>query len=393
MKISSTITRKIISLFLVAIFTFGCQTTEAQQNNGATSGSTSSDPTTKKKIKIALLLDTSNSMDGLISQAKSQLWKLVNELAKAEHDGDKPDVEIALYEYGNDRLNMSEGYIRQVLAFTSDLDDVSERLFSLSTNGGSEYCGKVIDVSLNQLTWSKNENDLQIIFIAGNEEFTQGPVSYKESCSKAKEKDVFVNTIFCGAYQQGINTSWKDAADLTKGTYMNIDSDKSYTTIATPYDQLIIDLNIRLNNTYIGYGNKGRSKKQNQVLQDANSSSMGNDKAVERSIVKSKAVYNTKAEEWDAVSYYESSGEEALEEIAEEEEPQELKGKTKEEKAQYLEEKGKERAAVQKEIQVLEKKRAVYIAENQKQNDDDVLQGAMINTVRKQATSKNYKFK
>ena len=31
----------------------------------------------KKKIKIALLLDTSSSMDGLIDQAKSQLWKLI----------------------------------------------------------------------------------------------------------------------------------------------------------------------------------------------------------------------------------------------------------------------------------------------------------------------------
>ena len=35
----------------------------------------------KAKIQVALLLDTSNSMDGLIDQAKSQLWKMVNELA------------------------------------------------------------------------------------------------------------------------------------------------------------------------------------------------------------------------------------------------------------------------------------------------------------------------
>ena len=35
---------------------------------------------------LALLLDTSNSMDGLIDQAKSQLWKIVNELAAAKCD-------------------------------------------------------------------------------------------------------------------------------------------------------------------------------------------------------------------------------------------------------------------------------------------------------------------
>ena len=41
----------------------------------------------KAKIQIALLLDTSNSMDGLIDQAKSQLWKIVNELARSRKYG------------------------------------------------------------------------------------------------------------------------------------------------------------------------------------------------------------------------------------------------------------------------------------------------------------------
>lgn len=30
-------------------------------------------------IQLALLLDTSNSMDGLIDQARSRLWQIVNE--------------------------------------------------------------------------------------------------------------------------------------------------------------------------------------------------------------------------------------------------------------------------------------------------------------------------
>ena len=35
----------------------------------------------KHTIKVALLLDTSNSMNGLIDQAKAQLWEIVNELS------------------------------------------------------------------------------------------------------------------------------------------------------------------------------------------------------------------------------------------------------------------------------------------------------------------------
>ena len=48
------------------------------------------------RIQIAILLDTSNSMDGLIDQARSQLWKIVNELATASKDGDEPVLEVAL---------------------------------------------------------------------------------------------------------------------------------------------------------------------------------------------------------------------------------------------------------------------------------------------------------
>ena len=80
-------------------------------------------PTVKKaNIQVALLLDTSNSMDGLIDQAKSQLWKMVNKLASSKKDNQTPNIELALYEYGNDRLFADEGYIRHVVPLTKDLD-------------------------------------------------------------------------------------------------------------------------------------------------------------------------------------------------------------------------------------------------------------------------------
>jgi hypothetical protein len=82
-------------------------------------------------IQIALLLDTSNSMDGLITQAKSQLWKIVNEFALARKNGKLPRLQIALYEYGNNSIPSEVGYIRQVLGLTTDLDRISEELFQL----------------------------------------------------------------------------------------------------------------------------------------------------------------------------------------------------------------------------------------------------------------------
>ena len=82
-------------------------------------------------VQIAILLDTSNSMDGLIAQAKTQLWNVVNEFVKAKKDGRPPAIQVALFEYGKQTLSPNEGFVRLILPLTDDLDRVSEELFAL----------------------------------------------------------------------------------------------------------------------------------------------------------------------------------------------------------------------------------------------------------------------
>ena len=111
-------------------------------------------------VDLVLLLDASNSMDGLIEQAKQQLWSVVIDFAGARREGRQPTLRVALFMYGNDGLPASEGYIRQLVPLTDDLDAVSQALFSLRTNGGSEYCGQVIDVAATTLDWSRHDGSL-----------------------------------------------------------------------------------------------------------------------------------------------------------------------------------------------------------------------------------------
>ena len=188
------------------------------------------------KIQVALLLDTSSSMDGLIDQAKSRLWNIVNTLTTLKYDGKTPDIEIALYEYGNDGLSKQSNYIRQIAPLSTDLDLISEKLFSLSTNGGNEYCGAVIQDATKKLKWAKDNTNMKLIYIAGNEEFNQGGINYKEAISNALKNGIYVNTIYCGDKTQGINELWKSGAEHGKGKYFNIDSNESVRYIATPYD-------------------------------------------------------------------------------------------------------------------------------------------------------------
>jgi len=161
-------------------------------------------PPNGRKVQVAILFDTSNSMDGLIDQAKTRIWSIVNEMSSLRFQGQVPTIEFALSDYGNSGLPVADNYIRQQVALTTDLDLISEKLFGLSTNGGDEFCGAVIQKSMQDLKWSTDPLDLKMIYIAGNEPFNQGSIAYKEVCSSAQSKNIFVNTIYCGNYDQGI---------------------------------------------------------------------------------------------------------------------------------------------------------------------------------------------
>lgn len=347
---------------------------------------TSHTPTNKQFIKVALLLDTSNSMDGLIDQAKAQLWEIVNELSYAKCDDDKPNLQIALYEYGNDNLNANEGFIRQVLDFSSDLDEISKQLFSLTTNGGLEYCGQVIQTSLNQLNWGHHPDDLKLIFIAGNEPFSQGKISYKDATKLAKTKDVTINTIFCGDYDQGVSNYWKDGADLGNGDYMAINHNHSTTYVASPYDDKILQLNQKLNQTYVAYGSIGRQKMTLQSEQDANAQEYSNANAVSRTVSKSSHLY--KNDTWDLVDADKNKSIK-YEDLKDSDLPAELKGKSTAQIKAYIAKKSEERNVIQEDIQQLNEKRRVFILQQQKE-DDNGLENAMIKAIKKQAKRKNY---
>ena len=326
-------------------------------------GPTNTPPQTNKKVQVAILFDTSNSMDNLIDQAKARIWSIVNEISNLRYEGSTPTMQFALYEYGNDGLSQANNYLRQVLNFTSDLDDLSQKMFSLTTNGGSEYCGAVIQKALDDLEWSNDQTDLKMVYIAGNEEFNQGSVDYKKSCVNARSKSVYVNTIFCGAQEEGRSLGWFDGADCSGGDYFNIDSDKDMVYIQTPYDSIIQVYNDSLNSTYYGYGSIGSTKKMMQASEDSNAEMMAPTVAAERAVSKSKkSAYNNAS--WDLLDAVESGKD--INEIKEEELPEEFKNKTPEEKTALIEAKKLEREKYQAKIGELAVERENFIAAEKK---------------------------
>jgi hypothetical protein len=321
--------------------------------------------TKKPLVQVAILLDTSNSMDGLIGQAKSQLWRIVNEFNRARQDGEMPEVQVALFEYGNNGLSAQAGWIRKVSDFTTDLDLISEKLFALRTDGGEEYCGWVIKDALQRLEWSPSPRAYKAIFIAGNEPFTQGPVDYADSCKAAKAHDVLVNTIFCGNEREGVDTMWRDGARVGYGKFLVIDQDRAAAYVEAPQDKEIAKLSSDLNGTYLAYGRAGEDSSVRQEAQDRNAATVASSGAlVSRSVAKASPNYYNGS--WDLVDAAKDK-DFKLDAVKEAELPATMQALPRAERRDFIEKKSQERAGLQAKINALNAEREKYVAAKMKE--------------------------
>jgi hypothetical protein len=338
-------------------------------------------------VDLAILLDTSNSMDGLINQAKSQLWTIVQQFALAQKNGESPQLRVALFEYGNTNLPAGEGYLRQVVPLGDDLDVLSEALFALTTQGGDEYCGQVINEAITRLDWSPDMDSYLTIFIAGNEPFTQGSIDYQFACRRAIKRDIVVNTIHCGAHDQGVQGQWQKGAEIGHGEFFNIDQDRNIVHIPCPQDPIIIRLNNELNGTYLWYGSadKREDYSSNQMAQDSNADLLSSSVAVSRTITKTSKIYDNRRR--DLVDA-QISDLDILNTIAEDELPEIMQKMTVEERESYLQEMSDKRRELKEEIGRQAAEREIYLVAELKRRsdtaDDETLGRAVVLAIRKQ---------
>jgi len=191
-------------------------------------------------IQLSLLLDVSGSMQGLLDQAKSQIWSCWNHIENFEKEEKEIITEVALLSYGNN-LYENDGHVKLISDFSNNIDTLADKLFNMESGGGNEYCGKAIIFALDSLDW-KMDNAYKFIFISGNEPFDQGPIEYKIACQQADSLQVKVNTIFCGKFEVGIDQLWETASINGNGKYTNINHDINYEEYKTPYDNRLVNL-------------------------------------------------------------------------------------------------------------------------------------------------------
>lgn len=343
-----------------------------------------------RPIDLVICLDTSSSMDGLIDSARARLWDIVNSLASARPT---PHLRVGLITYGSPNNSTgSNGWLVKQTDLTSDLDSVYARMMGMRTNGGDEYVGWALRRAIDWMQWSPDPSALKMIFIAGNESADQASdtFNFRYVAEDARSRGISINAIYCGETQAGINERWNQVPTCG-GSFAAIDMQRGTIQMATPHDKALLELNLKLNATYVPYGDAGVAGYERQKEQDAAAEGLGQAVLASRAAAKATAQYRNA--HWDLVDSVQQ-GQVALKDVPEAALPAEMKQQSVAEREAFVQGKVRARAEVQARIAEVSAAREKFLrdAREKSANGQQSLDEAVLASIRSQAEAKGFKF-
>ena len=316
--------------------------------------------TTKPKIEVCFVLDTTGSMGGLIEGAKQKIWSIANDIALAKP---APDIRFGLVAY-RDR---GDEYVVKTFDLTNDLDAVYSQLQSFRAAGGGdtpESVNEALDEAVRKVSWSTDRSVLKMIFLVGDApphmDYANAP-KYPEVCQAAMKKDLIINAIQCGSISE-TTPIWQEIAKLSEGSYAAIPQTGNMTAIATPMDAKLAALNREVGTTLIAYGSASSRSAvfAKQAASEAAPAAASADRLAYNA--KSGVAVQGEGELLDSLA----AGKVKLETLKKDQLPSDLQKLDDIQLKAEIAKKQAARSAMQAEIQKLSKERDDYIAQEKK---------------------------
>jgi Mg-chelatase subunit ChlD len=317
-------------------------------------------PVEKKrpKVEVVFCLDTTGSMGGLIEGAKAKIWAICNQIASGKPT---PELKVGLVAY-RDRGDV---YITKVFDLTDDLDTVHGHIKEFKAEGGGdtpESVNQALDDAVNKIKWSTDRRTLRIIFLVGDAPPHMDypdDVKYPQTCRKACEKGILINTIQCGADPE-CTKIWKEIAVKSEGSFVAIPQDGGTTVaIATPFDKDLSGINDELARTTLVFGNRATQQAGQKKNDDARK--LTTESAASRIAYQCKNGWCANYDLLDCIK----QGKVKLEELKKEELPEQLQKMTVKEQKAYLDNLEQRRKELNGKVLALDKKRSDFIAKKQ----------------------------
>jgi hypothetical protein len=312
-------------------------------------------------VDVAFVLDSTGSMSGLIEGAKRKIWSIANSIADWNPS---PEIRIGLVSY----RDLGDEYVTKRFDLTEDIDAVFERLMSFQAGGGGdgpESVNQALNEAVTRFSWSQGGKAVKLIFLVGDYpphmDYSQD-VKYYDTCAIARKRGIIINTVQCGDYYE-TTPVWKEIARLGEGDFVPLTQTGNMTEIRTPYDDELSRKSSELGSTVLAYGSSEEQSFTNEKLKKA--------AEAPAAVAADRASYNAKSGgkavqgHGDLLADMEEEGLD-LSKVKDSELPPELKKMKPAEREAYIASLKKKRDALNSEITEITKKRAAYIADEQK---------------------------
>lgn len=344
-------------------------------------------PVKKKKVEIVFAIDTTGSMGGLIEGAKRKIWSIAKEVQRAQQ---KPELHIGLVAF----RDQQDAYVTQTTPLTTDLDAIYEKLMALQADGGGdtpEDVNAALHAAVSSMKWSEDKDTLKMIFLVGDApphmDYAQ-QVTWQKSAQAATRKNIFINTVQCGADPQ-TTTAWRAIAHAAEGRYAAIPQDGGVVAVATPFDDHLKKLAKDLDGTYLEYGSEAFRGDKRAVRERAGalaSTAAPASVAADRASAKAAAAPKASEDIIDLAKAIGGAGR-ALASVKDEALPTVLQGKSKLAQQQVIEELSKKRDALNKEIASVSKQRDAHVAAAHSGAPADAFDSEVVSALHEQAAT------
>ncbi|MDR1452030.1 MAG: VWA domain-containing protein [Helicobacteraceae bacterium] len=207
----------------------------------------------KTRVDVVFALDTTGSMSGLIDGAKRKVWSIANAIIDQN-----PNALIRLGLIGY--RDIDDEYVVRYYPLTTDAQDIYAKLLAFQAEGGGdtpESVNEALDVAVTKMGWTEAGAGARIIFLVGDApphmDYEQDR-KYPQVVAEARRRGIIVNAVQAGD-MDSTRKIWREIARLGEGEYIAIPQDGGrIIVIKTPYDDEIIVIQRKLNDTVIPYG-------------------------------------------------------------------------------------------------------------------------------------------
>ncbi len=352
---------------------------------GLTAAAGAQEAKPRAAVDVLFVLDTTGSMGGMLEAAKTKVWAIANEVAKAKPT---PTIRVGLVAY-RDR---GDAYVTKVTDLTKDLDKMYAELLALRADGGGdgpEHVLAALSDAAEKVSWSKDPKTFKVLYLVGD---APAHTDYGDTptmdalLQKLMAKGVVVNAVQCGDAAD-TREQWARIARLGEGRLIALAQDAGGAAPSTPFDDRLAALSGRLDSTTVAFGARREAVMDAVASVRGMMASAAPAAAAERASFKAKAGF---AGETDLLQAVEDKRAD-LAKLKDEELPKNMRGLDAAGRKAALDKVKAEREALQKEIAKVSGERAHWLSKNAAPKKD-AFDAKVVASLKEQAAKKGITF-